>query len=88
MLRITRIQGSDETQTLKLDGKLLGPWVAEVRDLCASSGCQPGRMRLDLSGLSFVDAAGAALLQDLLRQGFTVAACSGFVAELLQRENS
>jgi hypothetical protein len=38
--------------------------------------------------LAFVDQAGANLLKDLIRRGFTVSACSGFVAALLHLENS
>ena len=85
MLRITQIDGQDATRTFKLEGKLLEPWVAEVLRVCAS---RPGETRLDLSGLSFVDQAGARLLRDLLRRGLSVSACSSFVAELLHLEKS
>ena len=87
MLRITRIDGQDATQTFKLEGKLLEPWVAEVLNVCASSDGGAGGTRLDLSGLTFVDPAGAKLLKDLIRGGIAVSACSAFVAELLRLEN-
>jgi hypothetical protein len=86
MLKITKIGSRDSTQTIKLDGKLLEPWVAEVLNVCAQESAQPGR-NLDLSGLTFVDQAGAELLRDLIRRGITISACSGFVAELLHLEN-
>lgn len=83
MLRITRLDGNTGTAaTLRLEGKLLGPWVDE---LVQASAALP-RVRLDLSAVSFVDAAGMRALRELVRHGATVAACSGFVAELLQRE--
>lgn len=88
MLRITRIDGEDSAQTVKLEGKLLEPWVGEVLTVCAPREGRSGRTRLDLSGLTFVDAAGAELLRALIRQGSAVAACSGFVAELLHLENA
>jgi hypothetical protein len=88
MLRITRIEGQDTTQTFKLEGKLLEPWVAEVLNVCSPRGDGAGRTSLDLSGLTFVDQAGATLLKDLLHRGATIAACSGFVAALLHLENS
>ena len=81
MLKITRIDSRDSTQTFKLEGKLLEPWVAEVRDVCL------GGKSLDLSGLTFVDQAGAKLLKDLISGGLVVSAYSGFVAELLHLEN-
>jgi RNA polymerase sigma-70 factor (ECF subfamily) len=88
MLKITRIDGQDSMQTFKLEGKLLEPWVAEVLNVCSSRDGWSGRTSLDLSGLTFVDQAGAKLLKDLIGRGIAVSACSGFVAELLHLENS
>ena len=31
MLMITRTEGNDLTRTLKLEGKLLGPWIGELK---------------------------------------------------------
>ena len=82
MLRINRIENGREL-TLELQGKLLAPWVEEVR-----AACEPGNrpLRLNLEHVSFVDEAGAQLLTTLLRQGAALVACSNFVAELLHRE--
>ena len=88
MLKITRTDGPDATRTFKLEGKLLGPWIAEVRDVCTPRNGPSGRTSLDLSGLTFVDQAGAKLLKDLIGRGLAVSACSGFVAEMLHLENS
>ena len=87
MLRITLIDGQNSTQIFKLEGKLLEPWVAEVLRVCGSRDEWSSRTSLDLSRLTFVDPAGAKLLKDLIRGGFAVSACSGFVAELLHLEN-
>ena len=84
MLRITRIAGSDSVDTLKLEGKLLGPWVNEVRNAYALSRSHASATRLDLSELSFVDPDGAALLRELNGSGVPILACSSFIAELLQ----
>jgi ABC-type transporter Mla MlaB component len=88
VLRITQIVGQDSTPTFKLEGKLLEAWVAEVRNVCGSGEGGVAGKRLDLSRLSFVDQAGVKLLNDLIHEGFTVSASSGFVAELLQLETS
>jgi ABC-type transporter Mla MlaB component len=86
MLRITRLAGQHLAQTLKLEGKLVGPWVAEVRQVCGHSAKVVSRLILDLSCVSFVDAAGVKLLRDLLDQGITLGACSPLVKELLHAE--
>jgi ABC-type transporter Mla MlaB component len=86
MLRITHINDHDSVSTLRLEGKLQGPWVAEFARSCDELPCSPNRLRLDLSAVTFVDGPGVALLSDLLGRGVTVSACSGLVAELLHRE--
>jgi ABC-type transporter Mla MlaB component len=84
MLRITRTVGHDLVATLKLEGKLQGPWVLEAHDAYAHSAAQVSRTCLDLSGLTFADEAGAALLRDLIRSGAQVVGCSSYIAELLE----
>ncbi len=83
MLRITTTNGAQATRTLKLEGKLLGPWIGELESACRMSEVLPDCVRLDLDGLSFVDAEGARFLACLIRDGARVIACSGFVAEIL-----
>jgi hypothetical protein len=87
MLRITRIEASQPVLTLKLEGKLIGPWVEELARLCCEPTLAASRPHLDLSSVTFVDAAGLSLLHELLAQGVTVTSCSGLVAELLRRES-
>ena len=86
MLRITHAQGHDSISTLRLEGKLVGPWVTELARSCNELPCPPNRLRLDLSAVTFVDGPGVALLRDLIGRGATLAACSGLVAELLHLE--
>jgi ABC-type transporter Mla MlaB component len=86
MLRITHTNNHDSVSTLRLEGKLWGPWVTEFARSCEELPCSLERLRLDLSAVTFVDGPGVALLRDLLGRGVTLSACSGFVAELLHRE--
>lgn len=86
MLMITPVRSSESTQTLRLEGKLLGPWVGALRSAVETAYRSPGVVQLDLTAVTFVDAAGTLLLIDLVRQGATVVACSGYVAELLKLE--
>jgi len=71
-------------QAIRLEGKLLRPWVDEVRKACVSATDPACRTSLDLSALTFVDAAGEELLRKLIGQGVEVVACSSYVAELLR----
>jgi anti-anti-sigma regulatory factor len=82
MLRITRVE-SHEAPTVKLEGKLLGPWTDEVRSACREQASEKP-VRLDLSALTYVDAEGLRLLSELLAAGGTVSGCSQFVASLLK----
>jgi ABC-type transporter Mla MlaB component len=84
MLRITRMVGNDSVDTLKLEGKLQGPWVLEANDAHALAASEASRTCLDLSGLTFADAEGADLLRELIRSGAHVVGCSSYIAELLQ----
>ena len=80
MLRITRLSNSHSV-TLKLEGALREPWIAEFRRACEAQ----SRPTLDLTDVQYVDASGEVALRELLqRHEVTVGACSNFVAELLQ----
>ena len=87
MLRITNLRTDDATIILKVEGKLLGPWIDELRRSLTSAGSS-STVKLDLSALTFADAAGAQALADLLRHGVAITACSGFIAALLHVEKS
>ena len=86
MLRIIHLRNHDSISTLRLEGKLLGPWVTELARSCNELACSPDCLRFDLSAVTLVDGPGLALLRDLLGRGATLAACSGLVAELLHGE--
>jgi anti-anti-sigma regulatory factor len=81
VLKITEVSRSDSAITFRLEGKVLAPWVDELRRICTEH--ESRQIRLDLNAVTFVDAAGAELMRELIRQGIVIAQCSGFVAELL-----
>lgn len=85
MLKITQILAEPERPTIKLEGKLLAPWIENVADACdPAKACRP--IRLDLSSLTYADAEGTQLLRRLLSRGAELGPCSGFLAELLHVE--
>jgi hypothetical protein len=62
VLKITRLSRKGRGLTIKLEGEILGPWVGSLRDTCATLGRWP--RRLDLAGVTYVDAADLQLLRD------------------------
>lgn len=64
MLRIS-IYGTDNETTLKLEGKLIGPWIAELkREWNGLMPLPPGKkICLDLRAMTFVDRNGVEALQ-------------------------
>ena len=82
MLRITQ-NHSNGLVLLRLEGKLLGPWTDELLAQLPRDEAEWGRARLDLSQVSFVDAAGTALLRRAVHAGAQILSASSFVAELL-----
>jgi hypothetical protein len=86
VLKITEIARNDSGRTFKLEGKLLGPWVDEVRNVCMQPLDRLEQVGLDLAAVTFVNAAGAELLRELIRQGIIITRCSAFVAEMLHAE--
>ncbi len=83
MLKITVASRSDSATTFKLEGKVLAPWVDELRRICTEPPHESRQINLDLEAVTFLDAAGVELMRELIRQGITIAQCSGFIAELL-----
>jgi ABC-type transporter Mla MlaB component len=71
MLKITQQRdAASESMSLILEGRLGGPWVEELdtcwRQIAANS---QGDAVVDLTGVTFVDAKGKALLTQMWQQG-------------------
>lgn len=67
--------------TLRLEGSLTGPFVAEF--LRAVEAAPAGALTIDLAALVYADREGERLLRDLSRRA-ELRGCSPFVAELLR----
>ena len=87
MLRIT-IHDKPESLTFQLEGRLAGPWVRELEECWrgALAGRRKPTLRVDLTEVTSLDAAGQACLAALHRQGaeFVAADClmKAVVAEI------
>jgi len=66
MLRITIVESSREAVRLRVEGRVTGGWVEELRRACELHAlCDEVRLTLDLADVSFVDSAGVELLKEL-----------------------
>ena len=83
VLRITRQSQTADTVTLKLEGRLMGPWAGELDRVVADSFDVTDRLVLDLSGLMFADREGIELLRALSAGGASLSGGSSFVTALL-----
>ena len=83
MLKITELSRSDSAIMFKLEGKVLAPWVDELRRICTEPPHESMQIHLDLEAVTFLDEAGLKLMRELIQQGIIIVQCSGFIAELL-----
>ena len=86
MLRI-HIEPGEREVTLRLEGKLVDPWVAELvrvwMDLAQGPEATKA-IRVDLEEVSFVDARGRSMLATLRRNGTTLTGSGPFISALIQ----
>jgi hypothetical protein len=75
MLRISRVD-----RCLVVEGRIAGPWVDELAKAVGTTETQT----VDVSGVGYVDPAGARLLHRLVEQGIAIRESSAYVAEILK----
>ena len=69
MLKVTTTN-QNQTVTLKLEGKLAGPWVQEVTRVWDDTARSPrSGYVIDLRSVTFIDSPGRALLATMSRDG-------------------
>ena len=89
MLRIT-VHDAPRTLTFRLEGRLAGPWVRVLQECWRGALANRGEplLRVDLTDVTSIDAAGQACLAAMHRQGaeFVAADCltKAIVAEVTQ----
>lgn len=85
MLRISIENGSPQGVRLRIEGRLVGPWVQELRQQSEQALLEGKNVTLDLEKLLYVDAAGVALLRELAERDVDRVNCSTFISEQLRR---
>jgi ABC-type transporter Mla MlaB component len=89
VLKITHIGMRDDI-TLKLEGKLAGPWVDEMEKawcFCKQTAADQ-QLIVDLNEVTFIDVAGALLLRRMHAAGATFRAEGPYISHELQRIKS
>jgi anti-anti-sigma regulatory factor len=84
MLRISETDNDNSHVILRLEGRIIGPWVGEL-ERASERIVNAGRsLKLDLTEVSYVDREGVRLLLALKRGKARLEGCSPFVLEELR----
>ena len=81
MLRITKINQAGKAG-LKLEGRVTEPWIQELEQVCEEHG-RP--LVVDLSGVTFADDRGVAVIRRLRDEGAELLGRSLLLSELVDR---
>ena len=84
MLKISQAGKPNHSVTLKLEGRVVGPWVGELSQVCDTLLTEERSLKLDLADVTFVDARGVAVLCSLKTRGVAFTNCSPFVEQQLK----
>jgi len=84
MLRITATDSGNRHTILRLEGRIAGPWVTELRKACEEVLGNGEALELNLAEVSFLDSTGVVLLTNVRSRGVELADCSPFVTEQLK----
>jgi ABC-type transporter Mla MlaB component len=88
MLKISEAGREQDSITLKLEGRVVGPWVHELGIVTDDARLKGLSVVLDLSGVEFIDRGGVALFSLLAERKVTLIHCPRFVVELLKEVSS
>ncbi len=84
MLKITKLEETESTVVLKLEGKVTDQWAALLEGECRSFLRHRKRLFLDCAAVSFLDGRGVEVLRNFPLHAVTLIGAPAFVRELLQ----
>jgi anti-anti-sigma regulatory factor len=84
MLRITILE-IPQAVTFRIEGRLAGPWLRELEKCWQSTLAQQPKpnLRVDLTGVTFIDNAGKACLAAMYHQGAELVAADCMTKEIV-----
>ena len=86
MLKISQTEPMDNTVTLRLEGRIVGPWVAELRQSCEAILRESRSLRLHLADVEFMDANAVFFLASLPSSAVALIECPPFAMAQLNAE--
>jgi hypothetical protein len=86
MLKISIIDRANHRR-LVLDGKIIGPWVAELRKACeaARADTSVGGLLIDMNHVTTISHEGESLLLELMKEGVKFRCCGVFTKQILKQ---
>ena len=84
MLKISQVEPVNHVVILRLEGRVVGPWVTELQKSCDEVLTEGRSLKLHLADVEFMDAQGVALLSKLRLRGVVLMECPPFAAEQLK----
>ena len=84
MLRISLVMEGVRGVIFRLEGRVVGPWVAELRKAYEKVLEEKRGLTLELSEVMFASREGVALLLELKAQGVELSGCSPFLSQELK----
>ena len=84
MLKISQTGTPNHSVTLKLEGRVVGPWVGELRRICEPLLAEDRALKLDLAEVSYVDEQGVSALNSFKSRGVKLKNCSPFIEQQIK----
>ena len=84
MLKISQAGKPGQNFTLKLEGRVVGPRVGELKQICEPLVNNGSTLTLDLADVSFADQHGAAVLASFSQRGVRLINPTPFLTEQLK----
>lgn len=88
MLKISQAGPVNRAVVLRLEGRVVGPWVSELKNSCEEVLTEGRLLHLHLADVEFMDTQGVALLSTLRARGVVLLECPPFAAEQLKSNGS
>lgn len=84
MLKISKVESVNHAVVLRLEGRIVGPWVTELQKSCEEALAEGRSLNLHLADVEFMDTSAVALLSRLRSSGVALLESTPFVSEQLK----
>jgi anti-anti-sigma regulatory factor len=86
MLKISMIESASQCR-LVVEGKLIAPWAAELKNACekARDDLRGRKLVVDIQDLLTIDHEGEGILLDLMNHGVVLRGCGLFTRQILKQ---